>query len=269
MPDYSNSPELAYDWMIVVYFFLGGLSAGTFLFSIATTYWKEELRPLGKRPAILAPIILAAGLFILLIDLGQPFRAWRLMLSFNPSSALSWGVWFLNIFFALSVLYAWNLHKTGPDKARTFGYIGVPFAVLVAAYTGVLLFQAPARVLWHSPLIPILFVNGAVVSGIALGLLVEDPVVASDSIKRTLAEGRSRLVASWLGPTRLAEAIFFATVTNIVAYLPLLMLTGNQGDFLQSLPIVMTCCTVSGSSRATSRANTPPRLQPIRCSLRP
>lgn len=172
MPDYSNVPELAYDWMIVTYFFLGGLSAGTFIFSVATTYWKKELRPLGKRPALLAPVILAVGLLILLIDLGQPFRAWRLMLSFNPTSALSWGVWFLNIFFVLSVLYAWNLHKTGPDKARALGYWGVPFAVLVAAYTGVLLFQAPARVLWHSPLIPILFVNGAVVSGIALGLLL-------------------------------------------------------------------------------------------------
>lgn len=74
---------------------------------------------------------------------------------------------------------------------------------------------------------------------IALGLLVDDPVVAGDSIKRSLAAGHPCGVAAWLGPTKLAGAIMFATVTNIVAYLPFLLLTGNTGDFLQSLPIVM------------------------------
>jgi multidrug efflux pump subunit AcrB len=75
---------------------------------------------------------------------------------------------------------------------------------------------------------------------IALGLLVDVPVVAGDGIKRGLAEGLPRSVASWLGPTRLATAIFYATITNVIAYLPFLMLTGNTGEFLYSLPIVMT-----------------------------
>ena len=55
---------------------------------------------------------------------------------------------------------------------------------------------------------------------IALGLLVDDPVVAGDSIKRALAEGHPPIIAAWLGPTKLATAIMYATVTNIVAYLP-------------------------------------------------
>jgi multidrug efflux pump subunit AcrB len=75
---------------------------------------------------------------------------------------------------------------------------------------------------------------------IALGLLVDVPVVAGDGIKRGLAAGLPRAVAAWLGPTKLATAIFFATLTNIIAYLPFLMLTGNTGEFLRSLPIVMT-----------------------------
>jgi multidrug efflux pump subunit AcrB len=75
---------------------------------------------------------------------------------------------------------------------------------------------------------------------IALGLLVDVPVVAGDGIKRGLAEGLPRAIAAWLGPTKLATAIFFATLTNIIAYLPFLMLTGNTGEFLRSLPIVMT-----------------------------
>ncbi len=75
---------------------------------------------------------------------------------------------------------------------------------------------------------------------IALGLLVDVPVVAGDGIKRGLADGLPRAIAAWLGPTKLATAIFFATLTNIIAYLPFLMLTGNTGEFLRSLPIVMT-----------------------------
>ena len=80
---------------------------------------------------------------------------------------------------------------------------------------------------------------------IALGLLVDDPVVAGDAIKRSLADGESPLVAAWLGPTKLGKAIMFATITNIAAYLPFLMLTGNTGEFLYSLPIVMACALVA------------------------
>jgi len=80
---------------------------------------------------------------------------------------------------------------------------------------------------------------------IALGLLVDDPVVAGDSIKRELGHGHTRSVAAWLGPTKLANAILFATITNIVAYLPFLTLTGDTGRFIYTLPIVLTCSLVA------------------------
>jgi len=80
---------------------------------------------------------------------------------------------------------------------------------------------------------------------IALGLLVDDPVIAGDSIKRALAEGQPRIISAWLGPTKLATAIMYATVTNIVAYLPFLLVTGSTGEFLYSLPIVMTVALVA------------------------
>jgi multidrug efflux pump subunit AcrB len=80
---------------------------------------------------------------------------------------------------------------------------------------------------------------------IALGLLVDDPVVAGDAIKRSLAEGQSRANAAWLGPTKLATAILFATITNIVAYLPFLLLPGDTGRFIYSLPVVITCSLVA------------------------
>ncbi|HTR63002.1 MAG TPA: efflux RND transporter permease subunit [Candidatus Binataceae bacterium] len=80
---------------------------------------------------------------------------------------------------------------------------------------------------------------------IALGLLVDDPVVAGDAIKHELGTGQSASVAAWLGPTKLARPILFATITNIVAYLPFLLLSGGTGKFLYSLPVVMTCALVA------------------------
>ena len=80
---------------------------------------------------------------------------------------------------------------------------------------------------------------------IALGLLVDDPVVAGDAINRELAHGQPRDVAAWLGPQKLARAIMYATVTNCVAFLPLLLVKGKVGDFIYSLPVVVTASLVS------------------------
>ena len=57
--------------------------------------------------------------------------------------------------------------------------------------------------------------------------------------------GRPGKIAGWLGPTKLARAILFATVTNILAYLPFLLLHGDTGQFIFSLPVVITCSLVA------------------------
>ena len=80
---------------------------------------------------------------------------------------------------------------------------------------------------------------------IALGLLVDAPVVSGDAIKNQLGAGLPAILASWMGPTKLIVAIMFATITNIVAYLPFLTLPGGTGEFLYSLPIVLTCSLVA------------------------
>lgn len=80
---------------------------------------------------------------------------------------------------------------------------------------------------------------------IALGLLVDDPVVADDAIKSNLAIGHPPIISSWLGPTKLARAILFATATNVIAYLPFLLVSGTTGEFIYSLPIVMACALIA------------------------
>src|SRR4030095_3223241 len=80
---------------------------------------------------------------------------------------------------------------------------------------------------------------------IALGLLVDAPVVAADAINRELANGHPRHIAAWLGPKHLAHAVFYATLTNVVAFLPLLLVKGKTGDFIYSLPIVVSWSLVA------------------------
>ena len=75
---------------------------------------------------------------------------------------------------------------------------------------------------------------------IALGMLVDVPVVASDGINRELHQGEPRLRAAWLGPLHLRHPMVFGTLINIFAFLPLLLLSGDKGEFMKSLPIVVT-----------------------------
>lgn len=80
---------------------------------------------------------------------------------------------------------------------------------------------------------------------IALGLLVDVPVVSGDAIERAMGQGHKNSVAAWLGPTKLFTTMLYATLTNVVAYLPFLMLTGDTGKFMYSLPIVITCSLIA------------------------
>ena len=86
---------------------------------------------------------------------------------------------------------------------------------------------------------------------IALGLLVDDPVVAGDAIKRELDRGHPSIVAAWLGPTKLATAILFATITNIVAYLP--FLDAARRDRRTSSTACRSCSPARWSRRGSCR----------------
>ncbi len=80
---------------------------------------------------------------------------------------------------------------------------------------------------------------------IALGMLVDDPVVASDAINRELHHGEPRQRASWIGPFRMRRAILFGTLINIVAFLPLMLLPGEVGMFIFSIPAVVTMALIA------------------------
>jgi multidrug efflux pump subunit AcrB len=80
---------------------------------------------------------------------------------------------------------------------------------------------------------------------IALGLLVDVPVVASDGINRELHLGAPRLRAAWLGPLHLRHPMVFGTLTCVFSFLPLLMLYGDKGEFMKGMPMVVTLALLS------------------------
>ncbi|MHC4457148.1 MAG: NrfD/PsrC family molybdoenzyme membrane anchor subunit [Planctomycetota bacterium] len=237
MSDEGTVVHLAYDWMIVTYFFLGGLSVGAYLFSVAANYWKQEFKPLAKRGAVLSLIALAIGLLILLYDLGQPTRAWRLFVAFNPRSMLSWGVWFLNIFGLLNLIYAGLLFQAKENAAKKFAYLGLPFALLTATYTAMLLAQAPDRILWHTALMPVLFLNGAVISGIALVMLFSATSDDTELLSR-LGKFVAWLVILEVGMV-LAEIIILLNGGTESATVAKSLLSGRLGFLFLGIEIVL------------------------------
>ncbi len=237
MSEQGAVSHLAYDWMIVTYFFLGGISAGAYVFSVAANYWKKEFKPLAKRGAVVSLIALSIGMLILLYDLGQPFRAWRLFLSFNPRSMLSWGVWFLNIFGLLNFVYTGLLFLGQGKFAKKFAYAGLPFAVLVATYTAMLLAQAPGRELWHTALLPVLFLNGAIISGLA-GVMLSSVAKENTELLSKLGRFVAWLIILELGMI-ISEIVILLNGGTESAAVAKFLFSGRMGSLFLGLEIIL------------------------------
>ena len=137
---YNVFHEHPMHWMIAAYFFLSGISGGAFLVSIACRFWAGEGFDRIKRiGAFLAPPVLGGGLLFLLLDLGQPFRFWRMFFHFNPTSVASWGVWLMNIFFLITLIHAYFSWTQDEKKSKILAVIGTPFALAIALYSGFIL----------------------------------------------------------------------------------------------------------------------------------
>jgi tetrathionate reductase subunit C len=64
------------------------------------------------------------------------------------------------------------MFKGNMKMTKIFGLIGIPLALAVHGYTGFILALGKARILWNTALMPTLFLVSAMVSGIALMILV-------------------------------------------------------------------------------------------------
>ncbi|OMH32811.1 efflux RND transporter permease subunit [Motiliproteus sp. MSK22-1] len=71
---------------------------------------------------------------------------------------------------------------------------------------------------------------------VALGLLVDNAIVLTESIGRAGAEGFQGVAAAYEGARRVGWAMVSGTLTTALAFLPMLMLPNNTGSFMRSMP---------------------------------
>ena len=170
---YNTPHEIYLGTLIAFYFYLTGLSAGSFVISVISTIGgKVEYKPIGRIGAWLAPLLLILAPINLILDLEQPFRFWHLFYYLNFTSPITYGTFLLTLYPINCLIYLFYLMKGDDRLSKLFGIMGIPLAVAVHGYTGFILALGKGRALWSTALMPTLFLVSAMVSGIALVILV-------------------------------------------------------------------------------------------------
>ena len=80
---------------------------------------------------------------------------------------------------------------------------------------------------------------------IALGMLVDEAIVVGENIYRHLEMGKDRFSAARDGALEMYPAVLTATATTIFAFLPILLMSGEVGKFMQILPIMISILLIS------------------------
>ncbi len=205
---YPNEFELQWGLLIVIYPYLTGLVAGAFILaSLERVFKVRELLPVYRLSLLTALAFLFIAPLPLLGHLGHPERALEMFLTPHPKSAMAmFGfvyAWYLMVVLLLEIWFDYrkdivvmSQEKTGPikyvykiltlgitdispkalefdDKIGKFiTIIGIPSAFLLHGYVGFIFGSIKANPWWSSVLMPIVFLFSAIVSGIALMLLV-------------------------------------------------------------------------------------------------
>ncbi len=159
--------------LIAIYFYLTGLSAGSFIIStLSYGFGFERFKPLGKIGIVIATLLLVAAPMFLLAHSGQRLRVWHLFVYLRFSSPITWGSFLLMLYPLNCIVYGFFMFKGQKRLTRIFGLVGIPLALMVHGYTGFILAFGKARPLWNSSIMPLLFLVSAMVSGIAMMILV-------------------------------------------------------------------------------------------------
>lgn len=181
-------------WLIVGYFFIGGLAGGCyFLAALIDLVGRPEDRPIARLGYYVAfPAVAVSGI-LLILDLSIPSRFWHMLIEantrqpmFKAYSPMSVGSWALLVFGAFSFLAfvaaladAGRLRRPWVARLRPPGIVGGMIAVLggalglfITGYTGVLL-AVTNRPIWSdTPLLGLSFVISAASTSAALLILL-------------------------------------------------------------------------------------------------
>jgi Ni/Fe-hydrogenase subunit HybB-like protein len=205
---YPNEVELQWSVLIVLYPFLTGLVAGAFILaSLERVFQVQAVKPTYRLALLTALAFLLVAPLPLQLHLGHPERSFEMYLTPHGSSAMAmFGFVYLWYLLAVLVLEIWLdyrydivvLSQTTTGWRRllyrilTLGstnispralhideragwlitVIGIPSAFLLHGYVGFIFGSVKANPWWSSPLMPVVFLFSAMVSGIAVVMLL-------------------------------------------------------------------------------------------------
>lgn len=205
---YPNELEIRWSILIVVYPYVTGLVAGAFILaSLVKVFNVKDVQPTYRLSLLTALAFLLVAPLPLQAHLGHPERAFEIFLTPNFTSAMAmfgfvyaWylmGVLLLEIWFEYRRdLVVWAKEERFPmswihkilslfstdisEKAvkfdmkavKTITIIGIPSAFLLHGYVGFIFGSVKANPWWSSVLMPIVFLMSAIVSGIALVIVL-------------------------------------------------------------------------------------------------
>lgn len=205
---YPNEIEIHWSILIVVYPYITGLVAGAFILaSLVKVFNVKELQPTYRLALLTALAFLLIAPLPLQLHLGQPTRSYEMFLTPNLASAMAmFGfvyLWYLMLVLLLEIWFeyrrdmvVWSREETGlrkwihkvlslfstdiSEKAVAFDQktvkiitiIGIPSAFLLHGYVGFIFGSIKANPWWSSVMMPIVFLFSAIVSGIAIVMLL-------------------------------------------------------------------------------------------------
>ena len=205
---YPNEVELQWSVLIVLYPFLTGLVAGAFILaSLERVFNVTAVRPTYRLALLTALAFLLVAPLPLQMHLGHPERSFSMYLTPHRESAMAmFGFVYLWYLMAVLVLEIWFDYRkdlvltwrasTGPKRwvygaltlwsddiseealrvddrvGRIITIVGIPSAFLLHGYVGFIFGSVKANPWWSTPLMPVVFLFSAIVSGIALVMLL-------------------------------------------------------------------------------------------------
>jgi Ni/Fe-hydrogenase subunit HybB-like protein len=205
---YPNEIELQWSILIVLYPYITGLVAGAFILaSLERVFNVDAVKPTYRLALLSALAFLLVAPLPLQLHLGHPERSFEMYLTPHTSSAMAmFGFVYLWYLMAVLVLEIWldyrkdivlkarsstgalrllyRVMALGSDNisqrsldiddrvGRFITIVGIPSAFLLHGYVGFIFGSVKANPWWSTPLMPIVFLFSAIVSGIALVMLM-------------------------------------------------------------------------------------------------
>ena len=205
---YPNEMELQWSIMIVLYPYLTGLVAGAFILaSLERVFNVAAVKPTYRLALLTALAFMLIAPLPLQLHLGHPERSFEMFLTPHRTSAMAmFGFVYLWYLLAVLVIEIWlefrphivaqaqtasgllrplyrvltlGSYNVSPraleidDRVGRFvTVIGIPSAFLLHGYVGFIFGSVKANPWWSTPLMPVVFLFSAIVSGIAAVLLI-------------------------------------------------------------------------------------------------